>query len=351
MVSPPPGVSSTVRSRRPSPRRTRGRPPDRDRRRSRFGPSPRRWNGRNTRSRSDGGMPGTAVDDAELDLVADDTGADSDAGSAAVTTERRCRPGSRRRARAAPDRLSRAGSVSATSVSIGTVRSPRPTSAPATTSSSATARSASSSAPVCSRLMSRRLPTSESSRSVSSSIVSRNSCCGRSGPVDVVLQQARDRRLDRRERRAQIVRDRGEQRGAQLVGLGQPVGVRRRRLQANAAPWRPRPARRTRAGRRGRRWRPGPRSPRGPRRPQRDRERPVLGSGRRRLAGDGLGSPRAVVALVEDGDGVGREQVAELRRRAPGAGPARRDRAAQAGEGLGVGPGPRGFPRRGGPRR
>ena len=35
-----------------------------------------------------------------------------------------------------------------------------------------------------------------------------------------------DRRLDRRERCAQIVRDRGEQRGAQLVRLGEPLGSR-----------------------------------------------------------------------------------------------------------------------------
>ena len=42
--------------------------------------------------------------------------------------------------------------------------------------------------------------------------------------VDVALQQAADRRLDRRQRRPQVVRHRREQRGAQLVGLRQPGG-------------------------------------------------------------------------------------------------------------------------------
>ena len=75
--------------------------------------------------------------------------------------------------------------------------------------------------------MSSRLPTRALSRSVSSSMVSRNSCSVVGGPVDVVLQQARDRRLDRRERRAQVVRHGPEERGAQLrrprparLGLG-----------------------------------------------------------------------------------------------------------------------------------
>ena len=92
-------------------------------------------------------------------------------------------------------------------------------------------RSAAASAPACSRLMSSRLPTSALSRSVSSSIVSRNSRALRRRPLDVVLAAGSCRRLDRRERRAQVVRHRLQQRGAQLVGLGQ----RRRRA-------RPRPA-------------------------------------------------------------------------------------------------------------
>ena len=48
------------------------------------------------------------------------------------------------------------------------------------------------------------------------------------GPVDVGLQQAGHRRLDPRQWGAQVVRDRGEQRGSQPVGLCHRL--RRRRL-------------------------------------------------------------------------------------------------------------------------
>ena len=66
--------------------------------------------------------------------------------------------------------------------------------------------------------------TSVVSRSVSSSMVARNSARLLGRPVDVGLAEAGDRRLDRRQRRAQVVGDRLEQRAAQLVGLGQRVG-------------------------------------------------------------------------------------------------------------------------------
>ena len=45
-------------------------------------------------------------------------------------------------------------------------------------------------------------------------------------PVDVVLPQARDRGLDRGERRAQVVRDGLQERGAQLVRLREPSACR-----------------------------------------------------------------------------------------------------------------------------
>ena len=74
------------------------------------------------------------------------------------------------------------------------------------------------------------------------------SCLGR--PVDVVLEQARHRRLDRRERRAQVVRDGGEERRAQLVGGGEAAGVGRLGLElARAASDDGELARRTRRGR------------------------------------------------------------------------------------------------------
>ena len=54
-------------------------------------------------------------------------------------------------------------------------------------------------------------------RSTSSSIVSRNSLRASSVQLDVVLEQAGDRGLDRRDRRAEVVRDSREDRRAQLV--------------------------------------------------------------------------------------------------------------------------------------
>ena len=52
---------------RPSPRRTRGRPPGRARRRRRCGLSPSRWNGWNIASRCSAAHAGPAVDDAQVD--------------------------------------------------------------------------------------------------------------------------------------------------------------------------------------------------------------------------------------------------------------------------------------------
>ena len=104
-----------------------------------------------------------------------------------------------------------------------------------------------SSAPVWSRLMSSRLPTRPLRRSVSSSIVARNSAAPPRS-IDVVLEQTRDRGLDRGERRAQVVRDGREDRGAQLVRGGEAPG--RRRLCAELLGLRStRPARRANASR------------------------------------------------------------------------------------------------------
>ena len=145
----------------------------------------------------------------------------------------RWRRGWRRPARAAP------ASASTTRQRLGDVERRagargrrRPASAPRHDLLEADRRAITScSAPVCSRLMSSRLPTRSLSRSVSSSIVSRNSRGRSARPVDVALQQARDRRLDRRQRRAQVVATPREQGGPQLVGLGQRLGRGRLGLQ------------------------------------------------------------------------------------------------------------------------
>ncbi len=70
------------------------------------------------------------------------------------------------------------------------------------------------------------------SRSVSSSIVCEELPARPGSQRDVGLQQAGDRRLDRRQRRAQVVGDGLQQRGAQLVGL-RPGGA-----VSAAAAWR-----------------------------------------------------------------------------------------------------------------
>ena len=67
--------------------------------------------------------------------------------------------------------------------------------------------------------MSSRLPTRSLSRSASSSMVASSSWSRLGREVDVVGEQAGGRRLDRRQRGAQVVRHRPEQGGAQLVGL------------------------------------------------------------------------------------------------------------------------------------
>ena len=67
-------------------------------------------------------------------------------------------------------------------------------------------------------------------------------------PLDVVLEQARDGRLDRGDRRAQVVRDGGEDRRAQLVRRRHGAGGLDRQPRARRAPPRRRaPSRRRRA--------------------------------------------------------------------------------------------------------
>ena len=163
---------------------------------------------------------GTVVDDPQLDPVARPRPPRPAPAGPAATRPARCRRCSRPPARAARigvDPRQRLRDVDDDSHRAD----PRRLERPPTISSSPTSRCTSCTAPVCSRLMASRLLTSSLSRSTSSSIVSWNSCVA-SGVHATSAEQARHRRLDRRERRAQVVRHRGEQRGAQLVRLGEP---------------------------------------------------------------------------------------------------------------------------------
>ncbi len=103
------------------------------------------------------------------------------------------------------------------------------------------------------RDMSSRSPTSLVSRSVSSSIVASNSACCSALQRHIALAQAADRRLDAGERRAQVVRHRLQQCGAQRVGLRQRGGRRPPRRGAGGDRALRRGGRRRRSARAGRR--------------------------------------------------------------------------------------------------
>ena len=82
-------------------------------------------------------------------------------------------------------------------------------------------------APVASRDESSRLSISPASRSADSSMAASSSRGVLVGQFEIGGAQAADRRLDRRQRRAQVVPDRGQQRRAQLGRLGLALGARR----------------------------------------------------------------------------------------------------------------------------
>ena len=241
------------RSRRPSPRRSPSRRRGRARRPRSGRESPSRWNGRNSRSRSvarDAGPRSTT-----RTSTPPSTAPAIDARRAARRRER----GRRSRSTFASARSSRPGSASTRRQRLGRRRArPRRRAAPRLCERrghdlvEADRARRDSSAPVCRRLMSSRLPTRALRRSVSSSIVSRNSCARLGRPVDVVLEQARDRRLDRRERRAEVVRDGREERGAQLVRRREGAGRRGLGLELAELDATRRARARTRRGRAGR---------------------------------------------------------------------------------------------------
>ena len=106
---------------------------------------------------------------------------------------------------------------------------------------------AGSTAPVASRRRVQQVVhQARSSRSADSSTVASSSAVSSVGQIEVGGAQAADRGLDRRQRGAQVVPDGGEQRGAQLGGLGRGAGPARLRRPSAAgagpaAPGRRRP--------------------------------------------------------------------------------------------------------------
>ena len=148
--------------------------------------SPSRWNGWNSRSRSAGGMPGPRSTTRRSTRPSTAPAVDPHRRLRRARTRPRCRHVGERA-------LEQAGSAGPRAASRA--RRARPTSSRDAEAAQrrrddlleADARwRRISSAPVCSRLMSSRLPTSALSRSVSSSIVSRNSRRRLRRPVDVV---------------------------------------------------------------------------------------------------------------------------------------------------------------------
>ena len=222
---PPPGVSSSSSS--PpiavtNPRAT-ARPSPTPVPRSR---SPRRWNGWKTRSRSARWIPGPRSTTAQVDVVLDRARFDAD---------RQCRrrPLQRVLDEVRDDTFEQRGVTEHRRQRFGHVgldasaRVRRGSPArPARPLRACTARTKGSITPACSRLMSRRLPTSVFSgrlRPRSSRGTRRRR---RGAPRDVRLPQARRRRLDGGEGSAEVVRYRLEQRGAQLVRLPERRGRR-----------------------------------------------------------------------------------------------------------------------------
>ena len=157
-----------------------------------------------------------------------------------------------------------------------------------------------------------RLPTRELSRSVSSSIVARNSRHLVGVPRDVVLAQAAHRGFDRRQRRPQVVGDRREDRGSQIVDLDAAPRRPPHRASAPGRGRRPRAARRTRRAPGGSRPAAEVRGSRGtcPRRGQRLRS--LIGRGRCADPRVGLDEPAAVVGQPQDRHGVQAERGAHV---------------------------------------
>ena len=232
IVRPPPGVSSGVREppiASTNPRAT-ARPSPTPSVPAR---SPSRWNGSNTRSRSSAGdarardrRPAARPDrrrPTRAPAPARPVGLNARAFATRFATARSSSAAS----------TSMRGRSSGTSTSTSRPRPGRLASARSTTSSRpTTARRAAAACRSGSDSCRAGSPTRSVRRSVSSSIVARNSSSLLVGPRHVALAQRARRGLDRRQRRAQVVRD-GRQ-DARPAGRSPRRRARRRRRRAPA---------------------------------------------------------------------------------------------------------------------
>ena len=197
------------------------------------GTSPSRWNGSKIASSASAGTPGprsttrrlTRGPDAVLVQADTDTAMAAasvclSAFSTTLAITRSSRPGS------ADTGGRSSGAVTAIDSAPGTAR--RVHSATVARSTSALREVM---LPVCSRLMSSRFATRASNRSADSSTVASSSSRSSSDQAMAVLRRLEEAALIAASGRAQIVRDRGQQRGLGPVALGQLLGPDRVRLR------------------------------------------------------------------------------------------------------------------------
>ena len=191
-------------------------------------------------------MPGPRSIDADVDarlaVVDDLAGATRAPARRAARGARRWRRGWRAPAPAARRRRGRRAASPGTSSSTAPRGAPTLASGGRATSSTPVGRSSTCSADACSRLMSSRLPTM-AGEPVGLLLDRRLELVDRlRRPVDVALAQAGDRRLDRRQRRPQVVGDGLQQRRPQACWPRRdprpaPASRCRRSCSAAAATW------------------------------------------------------------------------------------------------------------------
>jgi len=223
MVSPPPGVSSRFPACRPWPRSGRGPGPAPARHPRVLSVSPSRGTARNIRSRAASGIPGPPVHDAQFHrsprALAVSSGGDP-AGEYRSALAVTVGDDPLQDRRVDPDLGQRAGHLH----HHGPAAGPRSSSDRETISSRSAGRGNTDSAPACSLLMSSRLSTRCASRSSDSSAVASNSSRSSSAHCTSLLAQAGHGGLGRGQGRAQVMADRGQQRGPHPVGFGDGPG-------------------------------------------------------------------------------------------------------------------------------
>ncbi len=182
--------------------------------------SPSRWNGRNTLSRSLRGHAGTAVDDAHVDSVAGGTGDDAHPLPGRAVVERvddHVREGALEEARVGEHpRVS----LVDVDIDLGAARADarergRDDLVDPHRRQADVERAGLEAAHV-EKVADERVEAVRLLVDRDEELVAR---LGR--PLHVLLEEARDRGLDPRERRAEVVRDGGEDRGAQVAGGGE----------------------------------------------------------------------------------------------------------------------------------